>query len=71
MARKNNNDLMVAMLQKQVDAMEAEQAERAKIIAVVAAQRERLQAEFNAAAAEITQVQEIIKALSTNEEGAA
>lgn len=71
MARKNNNDLMVAMLQKQVDSMQAEQAERARTIAVVAAQRERLQAEFDAAAAEIAQVQEIIKALSTNEEGAA
>lgn len=71
MARKNNNDLMVAMLQKQVDSMQAEQAERAQTIAVVAAQRERLQAEFDAAAAEIAQVQEIIKALSTNEEGAA
>lgn len=71
MARKNNNDLMVAILQKQVDSMQAEQAERARTIAVVAAQRERLQAEFDAAVAEIAQVQEIIKALSTNEEGAA
>ena len=71
MARKNNNELLVAMMQKQVDAMQAEQAERAKTIAVVAAQRERLQAEFDAAATEIAQAQDIIAALSTNEEGAA
>lgn len=70
MARKNN-DLMIAMMQKQVDAMQAEQTERAKTIAVVAAQHDRLQGEFDAAAAEIAQAQEIITALSTNEEGAA
>lgn len=70
MARKNN-DLMIAMMQKQVDSMQAEQTERAKTIAVVSAQHDRLQAEYAAAATEIAQAQEIITALSTNEEGAA